>query len=177
MRVQPPSPPGMKMRTGGGQPQGLVSQSILRVLFHTNLTPRHRRWIPASAGMTVSVYCGSYFHSNRSCKLSLTPISMKIGTVRRTGNHKGCPYDRFAGTYFHTNLEFMSVVTDTTNPMKMGRVGSTKSRTACALTDDGTDFRGIAPTPAERVGGHPVAMESMGADRRPVNHTCSSTRS
>ena len=28
---------------------------------------------------------------------------MKKGAERRTGNHKGCPYDRFAGAYFHTN--------------------------------------------------------------------------
>ena len=28
---------------------------------------------------------------------------MKIGVERRTGNHKGCPYDRLAVAYFHTN--------------------------------------------------------------------------
>ena len=34
---------------------------------------------------------------------SPTPISMKMGAERRTGNHKGCPYDRFAGGYFQSN--------------------------------------------------------------------------
>ncbi len=28
---------------------------------------------------------------------------MKMGAERRTGNHKGCPYDRFAGGYFQKN--------------------------------------------------------------------------
>ena len=28
---------------------------------------------------------------------------MKMGAERRTGNHKGCPYDRFAGGYFQRN--------------------------------------------------------------------------
>ena len=28
---------------------------------------------------------------------------MKMGAERRTGNHKGCPYEWFAGAYFRTN--------------------------------------------------------------------------
>ena len=44
-----------------------------------------------------------FFLSNRSCRLSPTPPIMKMGAERRTGNHKGCPYDRFAGAYFQRN--------------------------------------------------------------------------
>ena len=28
---------------------------------------------------------------------------MKMGCLPGTGNHKGCPYNRFAGAYFHSN--------------------------------------------------------------------------
>ena len=44
-----------------------------------------------------------YFQSNRSCRLSPTPPIMKMAVVPGTGNHKGCPYNRFAGAYFQRN--------------------------------------------------------------------------
>ena len=28
---------------------------------------------------------------------------MKMAVAPGTGNHKGCPYNRFAGGYFHSN--------------------------------------------------------------------------
>ena len=34
---------------------------------------------------------------------------MKTGWCRETGNHKGCPYDRFAGAYFHSNDDIRDV--------------------------------------------------------------------
>ena len=46
---------------------------------------------------------GRYFQRNRSCRLSPTPPIMKMGAERRTGNHKGCLYERFAGGYFQRN--------------------------------------------------------------------------
>ena len=35
--------------------------------------------------------------------VALAPISMEMGTKRRTGNHKGCPYNGIVGAYFQGN--------------------------------------------------------------------------
>ena len=32
---------------------------------------------------------------------------MKTGMASGTGNHKGCPYDGFAGGYFHSNDDYL----------------------------------------------------------------------
>ena len=44
-----------------------------------------------------------YFLRNRSCSLTACTTSNENGCGPEAGNHKGCPYSGFAGTYFHTN--------------------------------------------------------------------------
>ena len=34
---------------------------------------------------------------------------MKIGFTPRTGNHKGCPYDGFAGACFHSMTGLVNI--------------------------------------------------------------------
>ena len=59
---------------------------------------------------------------NHSCSLAACTTSNENVCGAEAGNHKGCPYSGFAGTYFHTNR---SCRFSPTSPiMKMGRGGS-----------------------------------------------------
>ena len=69
-------------------------------------------WIPAFAGMTVvsSSLCipapyrgtGWALRGNHH-GLAKATRGDENGLAPGTGNHKGCPYNRFAGAYFHSN--------------------------------------------------------------------------
>ena len=69
-------------------------------------------WIPAFAGMTVvssslcipAPYRGTGWDLRGNHHgLAKATRGDENGLAPGTGNHKGCPYNRFAGAYFHSN--------------------------------------------------------------------------
>ena len=109
---------------------------------------------------------GSGLRRNLSCSLAACTTSNENVCGAEAGNHKGCPYSGFAGTYFHT--KFMSV-SPTPPIMKIG-LASSSSHGRCRGLDSGlrrNDGVGVAlarnscrllPTP-------PIMKMAVGAIR------------
>ena len=90
---------------------------------------------------------------------------MKMGTVRRTGNHKGCPYDGLAGAYFHTNRSCR--LPPAPISMKMGTVRRTGNHKGCPY--DGFAGAYFHTNRSCRLSPAPISMK-MGTGRRTGNH-------
>ena len=86
-RGLPPSPPGIPAMRGG------------RRRATTRVAP--------TTGLSGSIFVAT---AHVGCHFDRLRASMKMGAERRTGNHKGCPYDRFAGVYFQRNDRGVRVV-------------------------------------------------------------------
>ena len=73
-----------------------------------------------------------YFRRNHSCSLAACTTSNEKVCGAEAGNHKGCPYDGFAGAYFRTNRSCR--LSPTPPIMKMG-LAAASSRGRCRGLD------------------------------------------